>query len=60
MLTDTTVHSGPVGREWAAFIAACNETPRTGDGAARSAPQAVAAPPSQPAPSPLSVDGGAR
>ena len=60
------LHSGPTGVDWMAFVAACNERPRhphERDGAARAAllpPEVVAARDAQPAPSPLSVDGGAR
>ena len=52
---------GPVGIERAAFreLVRLAQHPQTGDGAARSAlPPAVAAPPSQPVPSPST--GGAR
>ena len=55
------LHSGPTGREWAAFVAECNGR-LEGDGAAVCSPQAVTAmdstPRPQPAPSPST--GGAR
>lgn len=55
------LHSGPTGREWAAFVAECNGR-LEGDGAAPAAtsPLAVAAIAPQPAPSPLDLAGGVR
>lgn len=59
--TSIELHTGPVGREWMAFVAECNGR-LEGDGAAQAAlPPAVAATSTpQPAPSPLSQAGGVR